>query len=306
LDEAGYLCNIPVKEMSSYTSYHERNYPAFFKGKKLQIVSRHEKHRYIAPPLVAATGMIVESFTEIDTDLLGTFSGEVERTMAPLDCAREKCRQAAAYFSEGYLLASEGSFGPHPAFGLLSAGEEWLLFYDIAEKKEIIVRDVTLDICFRGERLTEETVCLSFLEQVGFPRQKVIVKSSQQQPAVIIKNLDQTAEVIQAMQDLIAQYGDCFIETDMRAMNNPARQIHLLQLGTRLAEKLCSICEQCGWYGFSVTRVERGLPCSWCGSQTDGVLYEVCSCAQCGFEKEKYFPKGKQQEDPQFCNQCNP
>ncbi len=292
--------------MSSHTSYNERNYPAFFHGKKLHVVSRHEKYRYIAPPVSAATGLVVTPFTDIDTDLLGTFSGEVERTMAPLDCAREKCRQAAAYFSEGYLLASEGSFGPHPAFGLLSAGEEWLLFYDITEKKEIIVRDVTLDICCRGERLTEETACLSFLEQVGFPRQKVIVKSSQHQPGKIIKDLEQAAEVIQAMQEMVQQYGDCFIETDMRAMNNPARQRHLLQLGTKLAEKLSSICEQCGWYGFSVTRVERGLPCSWCGTRTEGVLYEVSSCSQCGLETENYFPKGKQQEDPQFCNQCNP
>jgi hypothetical protein len=301
-----YLCINPATKMSSFTSYHNRNYPAFFNGKKLYVISRHEKHRYIAAPLAAATGLIVEPFTEIDTDLLGTFSGEVERTMAPVDCAREKCRQAAAYFTEGYLLASEGSFGPHPALGLLAAGEEWLVFYDIAEKNEVIIRDVTLDTCFRGERVVDEAACLLFLQQVGFPGQKVIVKSSQHQPERIVKNLAQATEVIEAMQEIVDQYGDCFIETDMRAMNNPSRQRHLLQLGTRLAEKLCSICEQCGWYGFSTTRVERGLPCGWCGTPTDGVLYEVSCCNQCGFEKEKYFPMGKQQEDPQFCNQCNP
>jgi len=306
LDEPVYLCSSPDKEMSSPTSYHERNYPAFFNGKKLWVVSRHEKHLYIATPLVAVTGLIVEPFTEVDTDLLGTFSGEVERSMAPLDCAREKCRLAADYFTEGYLLASEGSFGPHPAFGLLSAGEEWLVFYDIAEKKEVIVRDVTLNTCFRGEKITDEATCLSFLEQVGFPLQKVIVKSSQHQPARIIKQLEHTADVIHAMQEITEQYGDCFIETDMRAMNNPARQRHLMQLGTKLAEKLSSICSYCGWYGFSITGLERGLPCSWCGTPTEGVLYEVSSCSQCGFEKENYFPRGKQQEDPQFCNQCNP
>lgn len=292
--------------MSSYTSYHERSYPAFFNGKKLHVVSRHEKYRYIAPPLVPATGLVVEPFTGIDTDLLGTFSGEVERILSPLENAREKCRRAAVFFNDGYVLASEGSFGPHPVLGLLAAGEEWLVFYDIEEKKEVVVRDVTLDICFTGERLTDEAACLSFLDKVGFPDQKVIVKSSQHHPARIIKNLAQTAEVIEAMREMLQQHGDCFIETDMRAMNNPVRQKHLLQLGARLADKLCSICEQCGWYGFSVTRVERGLPCGWCGSQTDGILFEVSSCEQCGFEKEKYFPRGKQQEDPQFCNQCNP
>jgi hypothetical protein len=292
--------------MSAPVSYHHLLYPAFFCGKELRIVTRHQKNLYLQPALSAKTGLICKAFTEIDTDLLGTFSGEIDRTLPPLECAREKCRQAAAYFTDGYLLASEGSFGPHPALGFIAAGEEWLLFYDIAEKKELVVRDVTLDTCFRAEEITEEETCIAFLESVGFPEQKVILKSARQQPQKVYKDLASDLVVVEKMKVLLQTFGNCYIETDMRAMNNPARQRHLTQVGEILANRLSSICSHCGWYGFSVSRVERGLPCSWCGSATDSVLSEVLSCINCGFEQEQFFPAGKQQEDPQFCNQCNP
>jgi len=292
--------------MSAPITYHHLHYPAFFSGKELHIVSKHQKHLYLQPALSAKTGLICKPFTEIDTDLLGTFSGEVDRTLPPLDCAREKCRQAAAYIKDGYLLASEGSFGPHPALGFIAAGEEWLVFYDVAEKKELVVRDVTLDTCFRGEKITDEATCIAFLESIGFPEQKVILKSTQQQPQQVYKDLTTVSTVVEKVKELLQAFGTCYIETDMRAMNNPARQRHLAQLGEMLASRLCSICSYCGWYGFAVTLVERGLPCSWCGSATDSVQSEVLSCVNCGFEQEHLFPAGKQQEDPQFCNQCNP
>jgi hypothetical protein len=291
--------------MSSIVSYHNQ-YPALFQGRQLHVVSRHQKHLYLTPPIAAATGLIVKPFTEVDTDTLGTFSGEVERTLSPLEAAREKCRLAASFFKEGYLLASEGSFGPHPTLGFVAAGEEWLVLYDLAEKKELIVRDITFDICFHGELITEIEKGIRFLDQVGFPEQKVILKSSQHQPVRIVKDSMNQAEVLYQMEDMVADYGSCFVETDMRAMNNPSRQKHLHKLGEKLAERLSSICAQCGWYGFSVVRVERGLPCSWCGTPTESVLCEVLGCVQCGLEQHRNFPAGKQQEDPQFCNQCNP
>lgn len=291
--------------MSSFQSYHHK-YPAFFRGRELHVISRHQKHLHVAPPIVAATGLVAKPFIEIDTDLLGTFSGEVERTLSPLAAAREKCRLAASFIKEGFLLASEGSFGPHPSLGFVAAGEEWLVFYDLAEKKELVVRDVTFDICFHGKWITEIEEGIRWMNLVGFPEQKLILKSSGEQPEKIIKDLVLREEVLTNMEDMISRFGGCFVETDMRAMNNPSRQKHLHLLGEKLAKMLGSNCDQCGWYGFGVTRVERGLPCSWCGTPTASVWYEVLGCGQCGFEQQRYFPAGKQQEDPQFCNQCNP
>jgi hypothetical protein len=281
-------------------------YPDYFKGKVLHIVSQHQKQQYIEPVLAGRLGFICKTVSEVDTDLLGTFSGEVARTLSPIDCVREKCKRAREYVSDGYLLASEGSFGPHPTLGWVTAGEEWLLLYDIAESAELIVRDITLDTCFWREAIANEQQCLDFLQRVGFPNQRVIVKSSQEQPEIIFKNGSTPEEIVQNMNFLLYEKGNCYIETDMRAMFNPTRQQHLNKLAGLLADNLSSLCPTCRWYGFSVTSVERGLPCSWCGTPTNSVLKEIYTCKRCDWQQNNKFPQGIQQEDPQYCNQCNP
>ena len=281
-------------------------YPDYFRRKVLHMVSRHQKQQYIEPVLASRLGFICKTVSEVDTDLLGTFSGEVARTLSPVACAREKCKRAREYVNDGYLLASEGSFGPHPTLGWVTAGEEWLLLYDIEEDAELIVRDITLDTCFLGKAIANEQQCLDFLQKVGFPNQRVIVKSSQEQPEIIFKNGSTPEEIVKIMHNMLYEKGNCYIETDMRAMFNPTRQQHLNKLAGLLADKLNSICPDCGWYGFSVTSVERGLPCSWCGTPTNSVSNEIYTCNRCSCKQNKKFPQGIQQEDPQYCNQCNP
>ena len=281
-------------------------YPDYFRGKVLHMVSRHQKQQYIEPALAGRLGFICNTVSEVDTDLLGTFSGEIARTLSPLESAREKCKRAREFVRDGYLLASEGSFGPHPTLGWVTAGEEWLLFYDIGESAEVIVRDITLDTCFWREAIESEQQCVDFLQKVGFPNQRVIVKSSQEQPEIIVKNGSTSEEIVQNMRYLLKEKGTCYIETDMRAMFNPTRQQHLAKLAHILADKLNSTCPFCGWYGFSVTSVERGLPCSWCGTPTNSVLNEIYTCKRCDWQQNIKYSQGIQHEDPQYCNQCNP
>ena len=71
-------------------------YPDYFRGKVLHMVSRHQKQQYIAPVLASRLGFICKTVSEVDTDLLGTFSGEVARTLSPVACARDKCKRASA------------------------------------------------------------------------------------------------------------------------------------------------------------------------------------------------------------------
>ena len=282
------------------------SYPDYFRGKQLHIVSKHRKQDCFEPALNGQLGFVCDTVSAVDTDLLGTFSGEVERTLAPLDCAREKCRQALAYCGDGYLLASEGSFGAHPTLGWVASGEEWLVFYDIKEAFEVMVRNTTLDTCFYGESLVNVEQCLQFLHKVDFPNQGIILKNARENAQVICKNLHTHQEVLDKVTEWIALGASPYIETDMRAMHNPTRRQHLTQMGHLLADALSSICTACGWYGFSVTSVERGLPCGWCGNATESVLAENYTCKKCNHSESKKFPRGKEQENPQFCNYCNP
>jgi hypothetical protein len=59
--------------------------PVIYEGRSAVLATKHDKLSLITPPL-AATGLIVVAVA-VDTDQLGTFSGEVSRPAAPLDTA---------------------------------------------------------------------------------------------------------------------------------------------------------------------------------------------------------------------------
>ena len=62
-----------------------------FKGRKLVIATKHEKEKVIAPILEKELGVKCFVAPDLDTDLLGTFTGEVERKDDPIITARKKC-----------------------------------------------------------------------------------------------------------------------------------------------------------------------------------------------------------------------
>ena len=66
----------------------------------------------------------------LDTDQLGTFTGEVERKSDPITTARNKCVVAMELSNCDLAIASEGSFGPHPSISFIPADDEFLLFID--------------------------------------------------------------------------------------------------------------------------------------------------------------------------------
>jgi Zn finger protein HypA/HybF involved in hydrogenase expression len=57
---------------------------------------------------------------------------------------------------------------------------------------------------------------------------------------------------------------------------------------------------------FDIKEFKEGLPCEWCNRPTKSILSLLYHCNKCGFEKEEWFPKNKEKEDPQYCDYCNP
>lgn len=65
-----------------------------FKNRKLIIATKHEKETVIAPLLEKELGVLCFIDENFDTDILGTFTGEVERKFDPITTARKKCLMA--------------------------------------------------------------------------------------------------------------------------------------------------------------------------------------------------------------------
>ena len=65
--------------------------------------------------------MVAENF---DIDVLGTFTGEVERKGDPITTTRNKCITAMDAFGCDLGVATEGSFDGHPFMFFISADDK--------------------------------------------------------------------------------------------------------------------------------------------------------------------------------------
>ncbi|WP_229359370.1 hypothetical protein [Flectobacillus major] len=59
-----------------------------FQGRRLLIATKHQKQKVIAPILEKELGVVCVVLPELDTDKLGTFTGEVNRKDNPCHCQK--------------------------------------------------------------------------------------------------------------------------------------------------------------------------------------------------------------------------
>jgi hypothetical protein len=277
-----------------------------FADRRLVIATKHAKERVIAPLLEAALGVECVTCDTLDTDLLGTFTGEVDRTLNPLETAREKCRRAMQSTGCDLAVASEGSFGPHPVMVFAPGDEELLVFVDQRDGLEIVAREISADTNFAAAEVDSEQALLAFANKAQFPGHALILRKSRDSADDIHKGICDRAQLLAIYAELRERYGTVWVETDMRAMHNPSRLRVISEVTRKLIERLESQCPACAAPGFTVTDVVRGLPCELCGLPTRGAQRLVLVCKHCDWRQEKPNPDGKTAENPMYCDFCNP
>ncbi len=277
-----------------------------FHGRKAIIATKHHKEKAIAPILEKELGIQCFVDKTFDTDTLGTFTGEVERTLDPISTLREKCLRAMKVNNCDLGIASEGSFGPHPTLFFVSSDDELLIFIDQKNKLEIIARELSLETNFDAKVITTESELLEFAEKARFPTHALILRKSKEEKVDIHKGIQDLEVLKSTFSDLKTKYSSVFVETDMRAMYNPTRMKVIEKATEKLLEKVKTTCPSCKMPGFTVANAKTGLPCNLCGSPTHSVLSYIYICQHCKFEEEKLHPNGKTSEDPMYCDYCNP
>jgi hypothetical protein len=277
-----------------------------FAGRKMVIATKHRKEWVIGPVLKKALDVTYFSADSLDTDLFGTFSGEFPRTSTPIDAARAKCHAAMDLYNVDLAIASEGSFGPHPALFFVPAAEEYLVFMDRANELEISVKKLSSHTNYASLDVRSNDKLDAFLQRVQFPSHALLAKPSATDFTSIVKGISSVSKLYSTIDFFIKKYGTCQLETDMRAMMNPTRMQVIKELTHKLVEKINSTCPACHFPGFDVTEVERGLICEYCHCPTDSIQGHIYTCKRCHFTQEKKYPQGKRHEDPSFCKNCNP
>lgn len=277
-----------------------------FKGRRLVIATKHEKEKVIAPLLEEALGVYCFIKEDFDTDILGTFTGEIERKLDPIATARQKCLLAMELTKCDLGIASEGSFGSHPSLFFVNADDEFLIFIDKKNNFEIIARELSMETNFNGKEIETEKELFEFAKLVKFPSHGLILRTSKEDTSHIIKGITEVNQLKEAFEELIEKSDSIYAETDMRAMYNPTRMSVIETATKKLVHKINSCCPQCNVPGFGVTDVKKGLECNLCGSPTNSTLSFIYSCKKCDFKKEELYPHQKTSEDPMYCDYCNP
>jgi hypothetical protein len=281
----------------------EKNY---FEGRKIVIATMHHKEFVIGPALNQAFGTPYCVPANFDTDQLGTFTGEIERILSPLDAARKKCQIALELTDAEFAISSEGSFGPHPIFFFSSVDEEYLFLKERKTDLEIAVKSYSLNTNY-GEFNKESKENLDdFLHRVKFPSHSLIIKNTAESNSFVKKGIKSISALRTAIEECNAQFGEFYITTDMRAMHNPTRMEVIRELTGKLLEKMHSRCPHCKRPGFSITEVKTGLECSLCSRPTKSVKTAFYICSGCHYTEIEEYPQAKKEEDPMYCDYCNP
>ena len=276
-----------------------------YKGRRLVIATMHQKEVVITPILEKELG--VECFVpdNFDTDMLGTFTGETPRVLSQIETVRQKCLLAMKQTNCDLGVASEGSFGSHPTLFFVPADDEFLIFIDKKNDIEIVARKLSTETNFSGQQINSEEELLEFSKKIKFPSHRIILKLQESNQGLVYKDFLNWNE-LKSTYHSINKNGVVMAETDMRAMNNPTRMSVISIATEELLKKIVSLCPICNHPGFSITESKTGLPCESCQFPTNSTLAFISQCQKCNHTSEELYPHGKKQEEPMYCNFCNP
>ena len=277
-----------------------------FTGEAVLFATKHGKEEIIAP-LFAQIGMTCFQ-ASVDTDLFGTFTGEIKRIGSVRETLKNKINAAAEINLDArFVLASEGSFGAHPILGFMQTDLESLLLWDRKFKAEIYSDFLCSNPVHREHVLSPKDDFRSAIKSLGFPEHGVIVHP-ENSLIPIFKGLHLEHDVAQAMIDCFSAStnGRVVVANDLRACHNATRRTAILEAGKVLIEKLKSFCPSCSYPGYAITSGMPGLPCCECGEASQIAKTVLFECVSCTFSEEKERPDGKKSIEPSECEFCNP
>ncbi|GAB4162160.1 MAG: hypothetical protein Tsb006_0010 [Rickettsiaceae bacterium] len=272
------------------------------------LTTKHQKSIALAPPFENILGAGMLEYV-VDTDQLGTFSGEIERKGTALETVRKKCEWSLEKTKAEYALASEGSFGPHPMISFIPSNREILYFIDKKRQFHLYVTDIYTETNYQMGEVTSLDELKQFAEKALFPSHALIVRPfSRGVKEPVFKGIETFVDLEAAFLGALrfSPNHKIWVETDMRAHLNPTRMRMIGSLGKKLAQRLTCLCPKCQTPGWGKVDIKTGLPCGWCGTETEEIKLEIFGCAKCLY-KESHLPAhGRETAEPGQCPYCNP
>ena len=275
--------------------------PTRYAGKKASLATMHGKHELISPHM-NTLGLTV--FTSpIDTDMFGTFTGDIARRESPIDTAIAKAREGMRASSTTLGIASEGSIGVQ-GFLPIVADVETVVFVDDEEGFVLAETAISHQIVAHSWLLSHGLPQETDLERAGFPDHGLIVRTDADDVATTkgIHDLEHLNRVVEQCWEKGAT--QITVESDLRAHHCPSRRPTIAEAARKLAERLSTSCPSCHCPGWGLVDVVRGRECALCNGPTQGKIADVYGCCRCPEQITTLIDVPL--ADPSTCERCNP
>ena len=273
-------------------------------GKSAVLATQHAKGEVIAPEFKSILDLQIEELG-VDTDSLGTFTGEIERVGSAKDTVLAKARLGIAKSGNLRGLASEGSIGADPLIPFINSDIELVAFIDDEIGFQLVESLRSTEIIAATFKVKPNSGLEEFFRRADFPNHKLIIRSTDQPVSFSVKGIDSHQMLEKSLKEAFKDFPELIVESDLRAHCSPSRMENIRLVARKLALRLKCLCPECDAPGWGVVRVVRGLPCSECGEiSEEKVRAEVFGCVKCQYEEEGRPLAGS--IDPGNCNLCNP
>lgn len=282
----------------------------YYSGATIIMPTKHAKSLAVAPPFWKHLEASVLEFV-IDTDVLGTFSGEVERKGNALDCARRKCELGIELLCgrADYCLSSEGSFGPHPLVPFLARDQEIFYFIDLKRGFHLHLVHASEKTNYHAKAIGSLDELAEFASSASFPSHALVLRPNDRSKCdLLFKGIVDPEILLSSYQKAKDVSSDrlVWVETDMRAQFNPSRMAVIGELAEKLAKRLSTVCPSCKTPGWGIVEVENGLRCEYCDQPTEMILQEIYGCVLCEHRETKPRSDGLNAAPQMHCMHCNP
>jgi hypothetical protein len=283
---------------------------SIYNGQQIMLATMHAKEQYLEAACRKILGAeLVTCKGNLNTDQLGTFSGEVERKGTQKEVVVQKCKLGMNISKIPLGLANEGSFGPHPLIPFAAASYETMVFIDQKRNIQVFETKFFSSTNYNYKIASIEDDVSDFLKNSIFPSHGVIVRPNiWNDKSIIFKGIQDYENLQKAI--IASAHYSCDklvrLETDMRAHMNPTRGRNIRKLGILLFRRLTCLCPSCKAPGWGKTDILRGRLCQLCQCPTDLPISYVWSCPLCPYREEKPFSASIEYTDPQYCALCNP
>ncbi|WP_419420627.1 DUF6671 family protein [Legionella sp. D16C41] len=274
-----------------------------YHNKKILLASKHQKEQAIAPAFAEHLACEL-AVANLDTDQFGTFTGETERLLSPYETCVLKAKTAMNQENYYLAIASEGSFGPHPALPFVNCGHEIMVFVDLHHDWIIAEQLLTVNTNYHTLTIKQHDNIDSFLHKVKFPSHALTLQTSDKK--VLAKGITDYKTLMSLIKQGFCQDDSLLLAADMRAMMNPTRMNSLGELANKLVKRIKVHCPSCQAPGFGFKTTQDYLPCSLCHQKTSLYRFEVWGCIQCPYEEAKSRQDKLIFADPTHCDYCNP